>query len=105
MRRAAELAAGAVNEVLQDLSSLAYNNVSDCLSAELSVEDRSLTLKDFEFAKSYGQFALVSKLHHWQELPWLIIGMTHHQQMQARAVAKQALDAYDMSLRRSSVCS
>ena len=94
------MAAGSINQVLDDLASLAVISLKDEGLGALSEEDRNVVLQDYEFAKSYAQFALVTKLNHWQELPWVIVAMTHPITSVARQMAETALEMFDQSLSR-----
>eukprot|EP00969_Alexandrium_andersonii_P356374 15446411-Alexandrium_andersonii.AAC.1 len=67
-----------------------------CLEcAALSAEDRSRVLDDYATARSHLEFVFRVKLAHWQQLPYLLAGLGHPDQAQARAVAGRALALFD----------
>ena len=95
-RRGAELAAGGVESVLNALDKLSLTSIP---CDDISEEDRSVLLKDFEFARNYLHFSMAAKFGFWRQLPHLCVGLSHHYQGVARGVAKLCLQKFD-ELRR-----
>ena len=76
--RAPELAAGALEEILQSLAEMSLADLTRQFPQELSVADRALVLQDFDAAKSYLELGVRVKLSCWYQLPWVAAGLGHH---------------------------
>ena len=96
-RRAAEFAAGGVLEHLD----LAWrNSVSElALSCRqyLTHEQWSGILMELDRAKSHCVYILSMKLIHWQQLPWLLCGLSHVNEETARGIANTCIAQFDQA--------
>ena len=95
-KRAAELAAGAVQDLIASLLDTGFHAVSGrAEGSSLSEADRTIIIRDFSFAKDYLNFGLSAKLQFWQTLPWRLVGLSHHYRSTARSIARACLQQYD----------
>ena len=99
-KRAPEIACGSLQNVVAQLSqmrmgALLAGQVSrlGLLPTSASVLDRIAS--DFEKAKYHLLAALENKASCWTCLPWLLIGVGHHNVAQSRAAADRSLQAFD----------
>ena len=94
--RAPEMACGEVLSVLESAwkDSLAHLTL-ECKHL-LAPSEWSSILQDFEAGKGYCAFVLTVKLQNWDELPWRLCGLAHFDEHQARQVAKDVLQKYDL---------
>eukprot|EP00959_Pyramimonas_sp_CCMP1952_P440542 9223486-Pyramimonas_sp.AAC.1 len=99
--RAPELASesgpdGRIGSLMEEICSrrLAYI-LGPC--AGLSPEDRGKVLSDFTLGKAAMRHELVTKMRHWEVLPWKLIGLAHHLPAKAKAVAREAITMFDTS--------
>ena len=97
-KRSCEMAAGAADSTIQALSNLAFQSYVQGDDDALSQEHLTIIMRDFEFAKTYLEFGIKTKLSFWQTLPWRLCGLGHHWSSVARHCAKQCLQEYDSSL-------
>ena len=97
-RRAAEFAAGEFENILECLLREKLDAVPVRLSDGMSEADRGVIVRDVELAKAYLKFGVQAKFAHWQKLPWLLCGMAHHWQSEARCVARECVRFFDTSM-------
>jgi hypothetical protein len=97
--RAAELAAGALSELLKLLWDVSHANL--CLlpgMLRLSPDARGKVLDDFARARRHFRFTLAVKASFWRQLPWQLFGLSHHDAEVARVCAQRCLELFDASL-------
>lgn len=99
-KRSSELAAGRVEETISDLTRTALNVFSKQIDDRISEDDRSILLRDFEFAKTHLHFVLVAKFDFWQKIPWRLCGISHHWPSVGRHIAKECIAEFDESMRK-----
>ncbi|CAE7694010.1 unnamed protein product [Symbiodinium sp. KB8] len=97
-KRSCEMAAGAADSTIQALNQLAFRTYVEGDDDSLPQEHLTIIMRDFEFAKTYLEFGIKTKLSFWQTLPWRLCGLGHHWSSVARHSAKQCLQEYDSSL-------
>ena len=97
-KRSSEMAAGAVDTVVDSLCNLSFQTYVQSDDAALPEEDRAIILRDFEFARSFLDFGIKAKLAFWKTVPWKLCGLGHHWVSAARQCAKESLQEFDDSL-------
>lgn len=103
-KRACELAAGALEGLLDSLGELASQSWAHAdAGAALSPEEHATLQQDFEYAKVFLNFGLKTKLKFWTTVPWRLCGLRHHWTSVARSVAKACLDEYDEAMQNTQV--
>ena len=96
-RRAPEFAAGAVMEMLDSLWEESFTTlVMDCRHL-LSHVQWSELMVDFARGKAHCTYIIMTKLHHWQQLPWVLAGLAHVNEDVARRCAATALASFDQT--------
>ena len=75
--RAPEIAEGAFQRLLLDLSNKRASELLTTLPRELSPESRALLLQEFERARSHLVFMVSLRLDHWRKPPWCVFGCAH----------------------------
>jgi hypothetical protein len=89
-KRAPEFAAGRAIEYLHHLMSLCEGKVLEHAS-RLNTSERSKLLRDFNRGRSHLVMFITSKLRFWQQLPYILCGLAHHDSKAAVAAASRAL--------------
>ena len=103
-KRACELAAGALEGLLDSLGQLASQSFAHTeAGAALSPEEHATLQQDFEYAKVFLNFGLKTKLKFWTTVPWRLCGLGHHWTSVARSVAKACLDEYNEVMQNTQV--
>ena len=71
--------------------------MSCCLRAwqPVSEVDQNVVVADFNHARRYSMLVCTLKFSHWEQLPWLLIGISHHDCQKARRCAARALQLQD----------
>ena len=95
-RRAPECAAGRVLEIVREGFQESHRDVllSPSLAA-CSEVDQNVVVADFNHARRYSMLVCTLKFSHWEQLPWLLIGISHHDCQKARRCAARALQLQD----------
>ena len=88
-RRAPELAAGRVREVVSLLASPATLGTRDEQAVFLSSEESMLLQKDLGLAVDHIVWSLEAKLRFWRQCPWILCSLAHHDPV---VVQKSACD-------------
>ena len=95
-KRAPQLAAGALDEVFQEILTICRGSVLKIVRANPIAQDQEgLLWRDFESARSYVQMGLQAKFDFWEKLPWQLAGLCHPSVEKAREVAKTILEKVD----------
>ena len=94
-RRAPELAAGALRDMLSQLGSLKLGALACTQRRHLSDEQWRAVVTDFEHGRAHMQTLLAIKLSAWDRLPWLLCGLAHHDEGVARSCAERAAALFD----------
>ena len=94
-RRAPELAAGAINDILHQAFAVSHGTLL-CNAAfqKLKETDQHMILRDFAAARQRIVFGLSMKLGMWGQLPYCLFGLSHHNPEKASACARRALQLY-----------
>ena len=94
-KRAPELAAGRLDEVVTDVCELSH---ADMLSQPRPLpmsSSQSFTLvNNIEQAKGHIVLLITSKCDYWRRLPWLLCGLAHHCPQVASTCASRALQEF-----------
>ena len=93
--RAPQLASGEFVELLHEL--LREANSKLLLKDEvlqLSGEEKAVLMTDYARAKKFLCFNIMSKVGHYHQLPWVLLGLGHRQPTKAHQCAKRALDLW-----------
>ena len=94
-RRAAEMADGQLTVVLR--RSISTGLIGLLLEGDivaLSDAQRSVLIRDFNNARRHLRWTFQIKLGHWQQLPWILCGLSHHSSDIARQCGRRALQLY-----------
>jgi hypothetical protein len=94
-RRAPELAAGALRDMMSHLGSLKLGTLACARRRQLSDEQWREVVTDFEHGRAHMQTLLAIKLSAWDRLPWLLCGLAHHDEGVARSCAARAALLFD----------
>ena len=97
-RRAPECAAGKVLSVLREGFSATHSRV--LLSPHLAAcgaEDQQTVVSDCSHARRYATLVASLKFSNWAQLPWVLLGIAHHNPDDARQCAAQALRLFEAS--------
>ncbi|CAE7765568.1 unnamed protein product [Symbiodinium sp. CCMP2592] len=95
-RRAPECAAGRLLEIAREGFQASQREV--LLSPSLasgSEADQTAVINDFNHARRYSMLVCTLKFSHWEQLPWLLLGIAHHDTQTARSCAARALQLQD----------
>lgn len=92
-RRAPELAAGRMSELVTELMGVSIGQILLRVGRDLSPPDRARILHDFDSIKHALVFIVQVKFSTWQRLPHLLAGVGHWDDEVARTVATRALGA------------
>ena len=94
-RRAPECAAGQILEFIrQGLQSLRGVVTLQNSFLACSESDRQVVLSDCSHAKRHCMFVATVKFANWEQLPWVMMGVAHHDVDVARQCASRALRLY-----------
>ena len=94
-RRAPECAAGAILEVIrQGLQSMERGLVLHSSFLACDEGARQVVLSDSSHGKRYCMLVANIKFSHWEQLPWVLMGVAHHDADKARQCASRALRLY-----------
>jgi hypothetical protein len=94
-RRAPECASGEIVKILQRLLNISNTSVlMDPLTLACMPEDRGKVIGDFAAARRQLVMAFSCKLAHWQQLPYVLFGVAHHDLELARSAARRALQLF-----------
>ena len=99
-KRAPELACGALTDVLRQLAQLRLGALLAGLIPRLQAFPNSALVidkiaKDFDKAKLHLLAGLQNKSSCWHTLPWLLMGVGHHDPALSRIAARRSLNAWD----------
>ena len=99
-KRAPELATGALVSVLRQLSQMRLGALlaslhSRCQALPTSAQVLDKIARDFDKAQLHLLAALQNKSSCWSTLPWLLIGVGHHDPAVSRSAANRCLGAWD----------
>lgn len=94
-KRAAELASGAVPELVSELCERSFGILFAEHGYGLKPEELQLLHRDFERARTLLMEGALEKLDHWQRVPWLLCGLSHRASAVRQQVAKRVLQAFD----------
>jgi len=96
--RAAELAAGALFEVLEALWNLGQSELLMSRPWQrITVAQRDKLLKIWAKARAHTLFMFRVKTSWWRQLPWALFGLAHHNLDTARACARRCLHLYEVA--------
>jgi predicted secreted protein len=95
--RAPELAAGAVQDMLETVSDFCHADLLQKMPTGLREEDRVSVFRDFGLAKSYFLMGLQMKFDCWSRLPWCLAALGHWSREARIAGARRALHLFDDS--------
>ena len=94
-RRAPECAAGAILKVIeQGLQSLQRTVMLQDSFLACGEDARQVVLSDCNHAKRYCVLVARMKFSHWEQLPWVLMGLGHHEADAARRCGARALQLY-----------
>ena len=97
-RRAPECAAGRLLEIAREGFQASQREVLLSPSlASCSEEDQTVVVGDFNHARRYSMLVCTLKFSFWEQLPWLLMGIAHHDSRKARTCAARALHLQDAS--------
>ena len=94
-RRAPELAAGRLQEIIAELASQQISSITSKHSHLLDDNQCGMLVADFEIGRRHLEAILVVKLDHWRHLPWMLAGLAHDDQPTARSMANRCIVAFD----------
>lgn len=81
-------------ELVEAICETTLVDILQCNYGEaLTSENIAILAKDFAIGKSQTVLLLKMKLDFWQRLPWLLCGLSHHDEAVAQRVARDALRA------------
>lgn len=89
--RAAELAAGHFNHVLQELCEVSSANLLLNMPERLSQGDRATILHDFESGRAHILFQISLKTCHWDAFPWVSFGAACQDGPTAQRIVEETL--------------
>ena len=97
-RRAPEFATGQIEEIVREGFRNAHARLllSPKLGA-LSAEDQQVVVGDCSHARRYTALVVTLKFVNWKQLPWILMGIAHHNIAEARQCAARSLDAFSAS--------
>ena len=94
-RRGPEMARGDWRQVIRGLLSIANANLRMHPAVQVLCErDKAIVLADFSRARRHIIITLTFKLSPWTQLPYVLIGLGHHDDEKARWCGEQALQLY-----------
>ena len=96
-KRAPELAAGCIPEVFDAIAGQALTEVLLAAPLPLSAEQQAVLLSEFHGARDHMRLVLLSKLAHWQRLPWILCGLAHPIEDVGRRIAQDIKDMLQQS--------
>ena len=97
-RRAPECAAGDILRIFQEgLQSVCREVLLQSSFLACGEEERQLVSSDCSHAKRYCMLVASLKFSHWEQLPWVLMGVAHHCPDTARRCAARALQLYTAS--------
>jgi hypothetical protein len=94
-RRAPELAAGRLQDIIAGLASRHICGITARFGAQLDSKQCISLAADFETGRRRLEATLVVKLDHWRQLPWMMAGLAHDDVATARRLAGQCIAAFD----------
>ena len=89
-KRAPEFAAGRAIEYLEHLMTLCEGKVLEHAS-RLNASERAKLLREFNRGRSHLVMFITAKLRFWQQLPYVLCGLAHHDRKAAVAAGSRAL--------------
>ena len=92
-KRAPELAAGHIPEVLNALCRLTVGETI-LRHGPLNAADLAKITRDFTATKGHIELVLRTKTDFWQRVPWLLCGLSHDNATTASRVARECLAAF-----------
>jgi hypothetical protein len=95
--RAPELAAGAVQDMLETVGDFCHADLLQKMPKGLREEDRISVFRDFGLAKAYFLMGLHMKFDCWSRLPWCLAALGHWSRQARVAGARRALHLFDDS--------
>ena len=94
-RRGPEMARGEWRQVIRGLLGIANANLRMHPALQvLSERDKAIILADFARARRHILITLTFKLSPWTQLPYMLIGLGHHDDEKARWCGERALQLY-----------
>ena len=93
-RRAPELAMNAFMDELTAFSQQGVLSLTLRFPSDLSEEDRSRVVQDFELGRSFLTTVFALKTSHFRSLPWSAAGLAHQDQERARELWSQLRTRY-----------
>ena len=94
--RVQELAAGALDDILDQLASLAQAFLLACRAiVALSHAGRGRMVEEFARGRRHIMFTIQLKAAFYKNLPWVLLGCAHHVLEKARACARRAIELYE----------
>lgn len=97
--RAPEMAAGAVLETFDNFASMVFDRfkveVFQLQIYRVSPQDLQVVLLDFDRGRAAMELCLRLKTQCWQSLPWLLFGLSHHDEGVARRIACRARGQFE----------
>jgi hypothetical protein len=93
--RAAELSAGEFLEVFCGICNQTAAAMMLSLPADISAQERTALLKEYDAGASHVTFYFVLKLSHFGETPWLLFQLAHHDSTVAHAALRECLASND----------
>ena len=97
-RRAPEMAGGQASIILASISKLQSTALlSLCTNAALSQETTTNLLNDFHLGLARLRSVFEQKFMMWEQLPWMLTGLAHHNGAVARHCAAQAVWLFEVA--------